>query len=61
MSNEDKDFYDIKRILREYSILIPSIQRPYAQGRESEKNVRSSFLNFLFADCQNKKLGSVLK
>ncbi len=59
MSNENKDFYDIKRILREYSILIPSIQRPYAQGRESEKNVRSSFLNFLFADGQNKKLGSV--
>lgn len=35
-------------LINEYSIVIPILQRDYAQGREDEKNIANDFVNSLF-------------
>ncbi len=37
-------------------ILIPMIQRPYAQGRKSQKSIRDKFLQDIFAALANEKV-----
>ncbi|MCX7955447.1 MAG: DUF262 domain-containing protein [Bacteroidales bacterium] len=44
-SGETLTFY---QLIRRYKILIPIIQRDYAQGREKEKEIRENFLNALY-------------
>lgn len=34
-------------------ILIPMIQRPYAQGRKSQKSIREKFMHDIFATLAN--------
>lgn len=34
-------------LINEYSIVIPILQRDYAQGREDEKNIANDFVNSL--------------
>lgn len=40
-------------------ILIPMIQRPYAQGRKSQKGIRDNFLMDIFAALENKEVGKL--
>ena len=40
MSNK----YDLIRLLKKYNVVIPIIQRDYAQGRKDKQFIRKSFL-----------------
>ena len=40
-------------------ILIPMIQRPYAQGRKSQKGIRDNFLMDIFAALENKDVNKL--
>jgi hypothetical protein len=51
ISAEDKDVKDINILLDR--IEIPKIQRDYAQGRDSAKQVRDKFLNAIFNSISN--------
>jgi hypothetical protein len=51
--NEEK--YTFWKLINEFSIEIPIIQRDYVQGRENEKKVRENFLNAIYNSLKNEK------
>lgn len=53
MSNISNNKYTFWRLLENYSIKIPIIQRDYVQGREKEKRVRENFLNAIYKKLKN--------
>jgi len=53
-SSKVQSFY---RLLRDTEVVIPMIQRDYAQGRLTEKvkSIRHDFLDALYKACKDKK------
>jgi len=49
-----KSTYTFLKLINEFSIVIPIIQRDYAQGRETAKDVRNSFLANIYNSLENK-------
>ncbi|MDY6397801.1 MAG: DUF262 domain-containing protein [Treponema sp.] len=47
--------YTFWKLIEEYNILIPIIQRDYAQGRIEERNKREKFLNTIYTNLVEKK------
>lgn len=45
--------YTLKTLLQDYKVLIPQIQRDYAQGRESEKEIRRGFVKKIMQACND--------
>ncbi len=57
MGTEDKKEYSFWKLIKEYKIVIPKIQRDYAQGRENKtvKRIADSFIDNIFEALDKSK------
>lgn len=62
MNGQQEGRYSLKRLLEQYEVHIPQLQRDYAQGRKGKEDLRKAFVTHLYdtlKDCKRLNLDFV--
>ena len=55
MNGQQEGWYSLKRLLEQYEVHIPQLQRDYAQGRKGKEDLRKAFVTHLYDTLKDGK------